>query len=100
MKYIMFFFITFVTRSVYTDQCLKPEVTASAYITEDATILTHVAFTTQFTLKCINGVKGISLYAEVNGKALPAIRLSTDNKYQVLKLFEKLLIPNILNYYI
>ncbi|XP_014205567.1 translocon-associated protein subunit delta [Copidosoma floridanum] len=65
------------------DTCSKPEVTASAYVTEDATVLTMVAFTTQFTLKCSNGVKGISLYAEVEGKSLPAVKLSSDNKYQV-----------------
>lgn len=63
--------------------CQKPEVTASAYVTEDATILTNVAFTTQFTLKCSNGVKDITLYAECEGKALPAVKLSVDNKYQV-----------------
>lgn len=68
---------------VFAETCQKPEVVASAYVTEDATVLTSVAFTTQFVLKCSNGVKGISLYAEVEGKALPAVRLSADNKYQV-----------------
>lgn len=65
------------------ETCQKPEVAASAYVTEDATVLTNVAFTTQFVLKCSNGVKGISLYAEIEGKVLPAVRLSADNKYQV-----------------
>ncbi|XP_053984923.1 translocon-associated protein subunit delta [Hylaeus volcanicus] len=65
------------------ETCQKPEVVASAYVTEDATILTNIAFTTQFVLKCSNGVKGITLYAEVEGRALPAARLSSDNKYQV-----------------
>jgi len=65
------------------ETCQNPEVSASAYVTEDATILMNVAFTTQFTLKCSNGAKDISLYAEVEGKALPAVRLSADNKYQV-----------------
>ncbi|CAB0041146.1 unnamed protein product [Trichogramma brassicae] len=69
--------------SVSAETCLKPEVSASAYVTEDATVLTQVAFTTQFTLKCTNGAKGISLYAEVDGKSMPAVRLSADNKYQV-----------------
>lgn len=72
--------------SVFAETCQKPEVTASAYVTEDATILTQVAFTTQFTLKCTNGAKGISLYAEVDGRSLPAVRLSADNKYQVSTL--------------
>lgn len=68
---------------VFSETCQKPEVVASAYVTEDATILTNIAFTTQFMLKCSNGVKGITLYAEVDGKSLPAARLSSDNKYQV-----------------
>lgn len=64
--------------------CQKPEIVASSYVTEDATVLTNVAFTMQFVLKCSDGVKGISLYAEVEGKLLPAARLSADNKYQVI----------------
>ncbi|XP_011497072.1 PREDICTED: translocon-associated protein subunit delta [Ceratosolen solmsi marchali] len=83
MKYLTFFTIIQIITSVFTENCQKPEVTALAYITGDATILTQIAFTTQFSLKCINGIKGISLYAEVNGKALPAVRLSAENKYQV-----------------
>lgn len=73
------------TTSTLAETCQKPEVSASAYVTEDATILTTIAFTTQFTLKCSNGVTGVSLYAEVEGKTLPAVRLSADNKYQVRK---------------
>lgn len=68
----------------FAETCQKPEIVASSYVTEDATVLTNVAFTMQFILKCSNGVKGISLYAEVEGKTLPAVRLSADNKYQVM----------------
>ncbi|KYN04545.1 Translocon-associated protein subunit delta [Cyphomyrmex costatus] len=67
----------------FAETCQKPEIVASSYVTEDATVLTNVAFTMQFVLKCNNGVKGISLYAEVEGKTLPAVRLSADNKYQI-----------------
>ncbi|XP_066599550.1 translocon-associated protein subunit delta [Prorops nasuta] len=73
----------FLINLVNGETCQKPEVQASAYVTEDATVLTNVAFTTQFVLKCSNGVKAVSLYAEVEGKSLPAVRLSADNKYQV-----------------
>ena len=84
MKSFAILCITLVVASgVYAETCQKPEVSATSYVTEDATILTAVAFTTQFTLKCSNGAKDISLYAEVEGKALPAVRLSADNKYQV-----------------
>lgn len=82
-SFIVIFTFALVVVATFGETCTKPEVTASAYVTEDATVLTQVAFTTQFTLKCSNGAKGISLYAEVEGKSLPAVRLSTDNKYQV-----------------
>ena len=81
--FVGFFLVLFSALAVKSEKCEKPEVTASAYVTEDATVLTHIAFTAQFTLKCTNGVKGISLYAEVEGKSLPAVRLSAENRYQV-----------------
>jgi translocon-associated protein subunit delta len=65
------------------DVCTKPEVSASAYTTQDATVLTNVAFVAEFTLKCGNHVTGLPLYAEINGKTLPAARIGDDNKYQV-----------------
>lgn len=92
MKTILGMFLAAVAvTSAFADICQKPEVSTSVYITEDATVLTNVAFTTQFTLKCTNGAKGISLYAEVEGKALPAVRLSVDNKYQVMSPIRLLL---------
>nr|CAD7433960.1 unnamed protein product [Timema monikensis] len=57
-------------------------VTASAYTTQDATVLTSIAFIADFTLKCGNGAKGIPLYAEIDGKTVPAARTG-DDKYQV-----------------
>lgn len=56
---------------VYCETCTKPEVSASSYTTQDATVLTSLAFIAEFTLKCGNGVKGVPLHAEVNGKTLP-----------------------------
>ncbi|EZA54951.1 hypothetical protein DMN91_009443 [Ooceraea biroi] len=69
--------------AAFAETCQKPEIAASSYVTQDATVLTSVAFTMQFVLKCSNGVKGISLYADVEGKTLPAVRLSAENKYQI-----------------
>lgn len=74
----LFMLITFSA----ANSCSKPEVSASAYTTQDATVLTNIAFVAEFTLKCANGVKGIPLYAEINGKTLPAARIGED-KYQV-----------------
>jgi hypothetical protein len=65
------------------DTCGKPEVTATSYTTQDATVLTNIAYVAEFSLKCSNAIKGLPLYAEVNGKILPAARTSDDNHYQV-----------------
>ncbi|XP_067012758.1 translocon-associated protein subunit delta [Anabrus simplex] len=65
------------------DTCSKPEVSASAYTTQDATVLTNIAFIAEFHLKCANGVEGVPLYAEINGKTIPAARIGEGNHYQV-----------------
>lgn len=65
------------------DVCTKPEVSASAYTTQDATVLTNIAFVAELTLKCGNHATGLPLYAEINGKTLPAARIGDDNRYQV-----------------
>ncbi|KAF4524276.1 hypothetical protein B566_EDAN012039 [Ephemera danica] len=62
--------------------CGHPEVHANSYTTQDATVLTSIAYVVEFTLKCPNPIKGeMSLYAEVHGKILPVA--TTDNSYQV-----------------
>ncbi|XP_063222480.1 translocon-associated protein subunit delta [Bacillus rossius redtenbacheri] len=68
--------------AVSADTCVQPEVVASAYTTQDATILTSIAFVAEFSLTCRNNVKGVILYAEINGKTVPAARIG-DSKYQV-----------------
>lgn len=82
MEKLIVLCLLFIASFVNVDSCTKPEVTASAYTTQDATVLTNIAFVAEFTLKCANGVKGIPLYGEVNGRTLPAVRIS-DDKYQV-----------------
>lgn len=64
----------------YCDTCTKPEVSASSYTTQDATVLTNLAFIAEFTLKCGNGVKGVPLHAEVNGKTLPGMDPFSEKK--------------------
>jgi translocon-associated protein subunit delta len=69
--------------SVLADVCTEPVVTAAAYTTKDATVLTSIAFVAEFTLNCGNHVTGLPLYAEINGKTLPAARIGDDNRYQI-----------------
>ncbi|XP_046688100.1 translocon-associated protein subunit delta-like [Homalodisca vitripennis] len=83
IRFVLAVFAAFLISSSYGNTCVKPEVTASQYTTQDATVLTSIAYVAEFNLKCANGVKGIPLYAEVSGKTLPAARIGDDNKYQV-----------------
>jgi len=62
--------------------CSNPTVSAQSYTTQDATVLTNLAFIAEFHLKCNDGSQGISLYAEIDGKTLPAARVG-EGKYQV-----------------
>lgn len=78
---VVLLFYTF--GSTLGSSCDNPEVTASQYTTQDATVLTNIAYVAEFTLKCSNGIKGLPLYAEVGGKILPAARIGDDNMYQV-----------------
>ncbi|XP_058453277.1 translocon-associated protein subunit delta [Malaya genurostris] len=63
--------------------CSNPEVKSSFFSTSDATIVSQIAFVTEFTLKCSSsGSEKLPLFAEVGGKLAPVVRVG-DNKYQV-----------------
>lgn len=63
--------------------CQNPQVEAASFTTLDATVVTHIAYITEFTLKCDNPLpENYALYAEVEGKSLTAARIG-ENKYQV-----------------
>ncbi|XP_026473794.1 translocon-associated protein subunit delta-like [Ctenocephalides felis] len=69
--------------TILAASCSNPEVTATSFTTQDATIVTNIAFIAEFTLKCSPSVpSGIPLYAEIDGKVMPTARIG-DNKYQV-----------------
>ncbi|XP_053694899.1 translocon-associated protein subunit delta [Sabethes cyaneus] len=63
--------------------CSNPEVKANFFYTKDATIVSQIAFVSEFTLKCSNaGAEKLPLFAEVAGKLSPVVRIG-DSKYQV-----------------
>lgn len=63
--------------------CTNPQVEASSFTSLDATVVTQIAYITEFTLKCDNPLpENYALYAEVEGKPLTAARVG-DNRYQV-----------------
>lgn len=63
--------------------CSNPVVKSSFFSTSDATIVSQIAFVTEFTLKCSNaGAEKLPLFAEIGGKLAPVVRVG-DSKYQV-----------------
>uniref|UniRef100_U5ESD6 Translocon-associated protein subunit delta n=1 Tax=Corethrella appendiculata TaxID=1370023 RepID=U5ESD6_9DIPT len=70
----------FVTLTIATT-CTNPQIKQTFFSTEDATIVSQIAYITEFTLKCSNSAQ-IQLFAEVGGKLTPVVRVG-DDKYQV-----------------
>lgn len=69
--------------------CTSPKVESTAFTTLDATIVTQIAFISEFTLKCSNGgTESITLFAEVDGKLSPVSRIGAD-RFQVRILKQK-----------
>lgn len=65
------------------ETCQNPQAEAASFTSLDATIVTQIAYITEFTLKCDNPLpQNFALYAEVEGKPLTAARIS-ENRYQV-----------------
>lgn len=65
--------------------CTDPTVESSSFTTQDATIVSQIAFISEFTLKCSNKASETTpLFAEVDGKLTPVARVGAD-KFQVRK---------------
>lgn len=66
---------------VYCDKCSNIEVTSKSFTTQDATIVTNIAYISEFGVTCGSG--SIShLYADLDGVILPVL-VTGSNKYQV-----------------
>lgn len=67
----------------YALSCTNPSVQATSFTTQDATIVSQIAFISEFTLTCSNKASETTpLFAEVDGKLTPVVRVGTD-KFQV-----------------
>ncbi|RVE48365.1 hypothetical protein evm_006926 [Chilo suppressalis] len=80
------YFICFAIISLsgaFAQSCENPQVEAASFTSLDATVVTQIAYITEFTLKCSNPLPAnYALYAEVDGKSLTAARVG-ENRYQV-----------------
>ncbi|RZC35843.1 TRAP-delta domain containing protein [Asbolus verrucosus] len=63
------------------ESCTNPQITSTSFTTQDATIVTNIAYISDFTLKCGNG-EASTLYAEINGNIVP-VSIVGENQYQV-----------------
>lgn len=68
----------------YGLSCTSPSVeSVQTFTTEDATIVSQIAFISKFKLKCSNKASETTpLFAEVDGKLSPVARVGTD-EFQV-----------------
>uniref|UniRef100_A0A1L8DV93 Translocon-associated protein subunit delta n=1 Tax=Nyssomyia neivai TaxID=330878 RepID=A0A1L8DV93_9DIPT len=69
---------------VLGETCSNAKVkSATSFSTTDATIVSQIAFVTEFSLECSNsGAEKISLFAEVDGRVTPVAMIG-DTTYQV-----------------
>ncbi|KAJ0169803.1 hypothetical protein K1T71_014409 [Dendrolimus kikuchii] len=83
VKYIFALIAAILVTGTVGESCQNPQVEASSFTSLDATVVTQIAYITEFTLKCDNAVpENYVLYAEVDGKPLSAARIG-ESKYQV-----------------
>ncbi|KAF2890643.1 hypothetical protein ILUMI_15530 [Ignelater luminosus] len=61
--------------------CTNPQVTSKSFTTQDATIVTNIAYISEFNLKCSSGSVS-HLYADVDGIIVPVSEIAPNN-YQV-----------------
>ncbi|XP_013386033.1 translocon-associated protein subunit delta-like [Lingula anatina] len=65
------------------DTCLRPSVVSQTYTSSEAMMATETVVIVEFTLTCANNLKDVNLYAEINGRTLPATRGQNSKTYQV-----------------
>merc|ERR1712002_846530 len=65
------------------ETCEGAQVEAVGFTSEDATLVTKIAYIADFTLSCSNGAKDVSLYAETFDGIVGVARSVDGVKYQV-----------------
>lgn len=87
-KTLCAFVIVALASSAFGLTCKSPQIESTSFTTQDATIVSQIAFISEFTLKCSNpDGSSLALFAEVEGRLSPVVRLSAD-RFQVRFLFE------------
>jgi len=67
----------------FSTACTNLQVTSKSFTTQDATIVAHIGFISEFQVKCSSGQVS-SLYAELgDGSIIPVAIVGPNNNYQV-----------------
>ncbi|KAJ8976558.1 hypothetical protein NQ317_014211 [Molorchus minor] len=80
-KCLFFFTICAVLCGVFCSTCVNPQVTSKSFTTLDATIVSNIAYISEFSVQCSSEEIG-NLYAELDGNVFP-VSIVGSNKYQV-----------------
>ncbi|XP_030748516.1 translocon-associated protein subunit delta [Sitophilus oryzae] len=62
--------------------CSNPQVTSKSFTTKDATIVSHIGFISEITVKCTTGVLS-SLYAELEDGSIIPVAVVAPETFQV-----------------
>lgn len=83
MKFISGISVLFgiIISRVRCESCVEPKITSKTYTTQDATVVTNIAYITEFNVECGIGVI-TNLYADIDGNVQP-LSLIGPNSYQV-----------------
>jgi len=65
------------------ETCTVPQVKSRVYTTSEAQMSSETVVIVELSLTCKNGLTGLNLYADFNGRTFPASRLIDSDKYQV-----------------
>ncbi|XP_046456857.1 translocon-associated protein subunit delta-like [Daphnia pulex] len=87
-KLLVVFSIAVCFSAVSASSCSSPSLTSTSFTTLDGTILTNIAYVSQFKLSCDGEPADIPLYAEVGGKPLSVVKSKETNEYVVSWLEE------------
>jgi len=80
---IFLIFVVIFSSGIKGETCSSPQVESSVYTTSEEQMSSETVVVVELKLTCKNGVKGLNLYADFNGRTFPVSRVIDSDKYQV-----------------
>ncbi|XP_052068967.1 translocon-associated protein subunit delta-like [Mytilus californianus] len=69
--------------AVLGSTCVSPDVKTETYTTTDGMASMDTVFVVEFSLKCQQKVENLNLYADINGRTVPATKTNKADNYQI-----------------